>query len=134
MIRGITAGAMDLLHAGHLTFLASCAKRCDELTVLLHVNPKVDRDTKNKPIESVYERYERLYACRYVDRIIPYETEEDLLNYLVTHDIQKRFLGSEYENLPYTGKGLPIEVVFIPREHNYSSTNLRKRIENSIIN
>lgn len=125
---GFIASAFDLLHPGHLALLASASKRCDHLVVGLHINPQMEREWKNKPIETAYERYIRLDACKYVDEIFPYETEEDLYNFLVTRKIDIRFLGSDYEGKSFTGDKLPIEVVLLPREHNWSSTNLRKRI------
>lgn len=124
---GITAGAFDLLHAGHVAFLGNAKKRCDKLIVLLHVDPSIQRESKNKPVQTVYERYQQLNACRFVDEVVPYETEKDLYNYLVINNINIRFLGSEYINTPFTGSKLLLDVFYIPREHNYSSTELRER-------
>lgn len=128
MIKGFVASAFDLLHPGHLAMLGSARNRCDYLIVGLHVNPRMERKYKNKPIETAYERYERLKACKYVDEIFPYETEQDLYNFLVTKKVDVRFLGSDYVDKEFTGSDLPITVVFLPREHNWSSTDLRKRI------
>ena len=138
IIRGFTAGAWDLLHAGHVTFLIQAKAECDQLCVGLHYNPALENDDKNKPIQSVYERFIQLAGCTAVDRIIPYETEDDLINILATGNFKKRFLGSDYEQTVYgaptiTGRDLcvrrNIELVFLPRLHNYSSTELRARIK-----
>lgn len=128
MIRGFTCSAFDLLHPGHLFLLRESKRRCEYLVVGLHVNPHVERPIKHKPIQSVFERYMQLVATRWVDEVIPYETEADLVNLLKTCDLTVRFVGDEYRNREVTGSGLvPIE--YIPRKHNYSTTELRRRIQ-----
>ena len=128
-MKGFICGAFDLLHPGHLYTLKECRKRCDSLIVGLHVNPQEERPEKNKPVESVFERYVRLLSCKYVDTIVPYENNNDLMNLLNTFDIDVRFLGEDYKGHEDKIIGfdiLPIE--YIPRKHNYSSTELRKRL------
>lgn len=118
---------MDLLHPGHLAMLSYAREHCDWLIVGLHTNPQLDRPEKNKPIESVFERWMRLKACRWVDEIIPYDTEADLINLLNTLTIDVRFLSEEYQDRGFTGKGIVPEH-FNPRKHNFSSTELRERL------
>jgi glycerol-3-phosphate cytidylyltransferase len=132
MITGITFGAFDLLHAGHVAMLEEAKRKCDFLMVGLHVDPTTERpDTKNKPIQSVYERWKQLNAMKAVDEIIPYETEQDIVNMLATLGIDKRFIGSDYVDRNITGQEVcqarGIEIVFIDRVHNYSSSELRER-------
>lgn len=132
MIRGITFGAFDLLHAGHVVFLKECSDRCDELTVGIHINPKLERPNKNVPVQSLLERTLQIGACKYVDFYFPYETEEELANVLKIDQYNIRFLGSDYEKdkKKITAQALvPIE--FIPRTHSWSTTELRERIKNS---
>ena len=124
---GFIAGAFDLLHPGHIHALAFASYHCDFLIVGLHVDPSLERKGKNKPIQTVYERYCQLRACKYVDRIIPYETENDLLNVLATESLDVRFLGSEYEDRKITGREL-VHIEYIPRLHSFSSSELRKRL------
>ena len=128
MIRGITFSAFELLHPGHLMFLESARQQCDHLTVGLHVNPNFCNPKKSIPVETVWDRYTRLRAVKWVDDIIPYETEKDLENMLRTARFAVRFLGSEYEwNTNYTGKDF-LDNIYIPRFHDYSSSNLKLRI------
>ena len=133
MTIGFTCGAFDLLHAGHVHFLKSCSDRCDRLMVGLHSNPQIDRPFKNKPVQSLYERWIQLNSCEYVSNIIPYDTENDLTNMLATLDYDVRFVGSEYLNTILTGQDvcekLNKKIVYIDRLHNYSSTELRQRIK-----
>lgn len=125
---GFTCGAWDLLHAGHISFLAEAKSQCSHLVVGLHTNPNLDRREKNIPVQSTYERYVQLCGCKYIDSIIPYDTELDLLNILLTNKFDIRFLGTDYENKPFTGDHLPIDVLFIERYHSYSTSELRDRI------
>jgi glycerol-3-phosphate cytidylyltransferase len=132
MITGFTCSAFDLLHAGHVEMLRECKGHCDWLIVGLHINPKVDRPAKNAPVQSVYERYVQLRACKYVDEIIPYETEEDLINIMAIEPINIRFVGVEYKDTYVTGQDIcekrDIEILYNNRYHGYSSTELRSRL------
>ena len=129
--RGITCGAMDLFHACHVLMLKSCKEHCDYLIVCLHTNPQLDRPEKNKPIQSLVERYIQLSGNKYVDEIIPYETEADLLEIFKGIVFDNRFLGEDWKGRDFTGHDLPgmqDKVIFNKREHDYSSSGLRRRI------
>jgi len=129
MKKGITASTFDLLHAGHILMLKEAKSVCDYLIVALQVDPTIDRPEKNKPIQSYYERWVQLSAVKYVDEIIPYSTEEELMTILQNYDIDIRILGDEYERKLFTGSKLDMEYYFNKRTHNYSSTELRNRIK-----
>jgi len=128
--RGITASTFDLLHAGHILMLKEAKSVCDYLIVALQVNPTIDRPTKNQPIQSFYERWVQLSAVRYVDEVIPYSSESELLTILQNYNIDIRILGDEYEHKMFTGRDLHMEYHFNKRTHGYSSTELRERIKN----
>jgi glycerol-3-phosphate cytidylyltransferase len=130
---GFTCGAFDLLHPGHLLMLKECRDQCDQLIVGLHSDPTIDRPEKNKPLQTMYERYVQLSACRYVTEIVPYDTERDLYNMMATLPINVRFVGSDHIHDHVTGyevcKDRGIEIVFNDRYHDYSSSELRDRIK-----
>ena len=134
MRKGFTCGAMDVLHSGHVLMLEQCKRHCDHLTVGLHTNPQLDRPEKNKPIQSLVERYIQLRGQDSVDQIIPYETESDLMELLIALDYDVRFVGSDWKDKPFTGHDIPghlDKVFYNTREHNYSSSGLRERIANA---
>jgi glycerol-3-phosphate cytidylyltransferase len=129
---GFNCSTFDLLHAGHVTMLKTEKQHCDYLICALQVDPTIDRpDTKSKPIQSVYERYVQLQACKYVDEILVYSTEDDLENLLKTQTIHIRFLGDEYKSKPFTGKQWcldnGIEIFYHSRQHSFSSSALRQK-------
>ena len=124
---GFTCGVMDLLHPGHVLMLKECRGQCDFLIVGLQENA---REGKEQPIEIYEERHIRLEGCKYVDKIIPYNTEGDLYNLLVELKPDIRFLGEDHRNKPFTGDDLDIKIIYNTRDHNYSSSSLRKRIIN----
>jgi glycerol-3-phosphate cytidylyltransferase len=129
---GFNCSSFDLLHAGHVTMLKMEKQLCDYLIVALQIDPTVDRPgIKNKPVQSAYERYVQLQACKYVDEILIYETEFDLLQLLQTQTIHIRFLSDEYLNRDFTGKQWcidnDIELHYHKRTHVYSSSELRAR-------
>jgi glycerol-3-phosphate cytidylyltransferase len=130
---GITFSTFDLLHAGHIAMLAEAKNHCDYLICGLQTDPTIDRpDTKNKPVQSLVERQIQLSACRFVDEIVVYETESDLIDLILTLPIDVRILGVEYEDTNFTGRneGIArgITNVFNKRDHSFSSSSLRKRV------
>lgn len=131
MRKGFTASAFDLLHAGHIAMLEEAKNQCDYLIVGLHTDPTIDRPLKNKPVQSVYERFIQLKGCKFVDEIIPYDTEEDLINLLQMVNPDYRFIGEEYRGKSFTGNQLPIKMIYTTRRHNFSSSGLRDRIKNA---
>jgi glycerol-3-phosphate cytidylyltransferase len=133
MIVGFTASAFDLLHAGHVQMLREAKTQCDYLICGLQTNPQVDRPEKNKPVQSIVERYIQLSAVKYVDEIVPYETEKDLLSVLTSYPINVRVLGDEYKDQMFTGRELcetlGIRLYFNSRQHDFSTSGLRERIK-----
>jgi len=129
---GITCSTFDLLHAGHVVMLEEAKRSCDYLIAALQVDPTIDRQSKNKPIQSVVERQIQLAAVKYVDEIVMYHTEADLEDLFLTLPIDVRILGAEYKGSAFTAKKIcldrNIEFVFNGRDHSFSSTSLRQRI------
>ena len=130
MTKGFICGSWDLLHVGHLILLEKCKDKCDYLLVGLHVDPNVERRGKNKPIESIFERLMRLKSCKFVDGVIIYQTEAELEVILRNMDIDIRFLGTDYNGEKKITAEDAVEICYIDRNHNYSTTELRERIKN----
>ena len=126
---GFTCGAFDLLHAGHIVMLEEAKSKCDKLIVGLQTDPSIDRPEKNKPIQSVYERFIQLSAVKYIDQIIPYDTEESLMDLLQSQHIDIRFIGEDYREKKFTGSELPINIEYTSRKHSFSSSSLRERVK-----
>ena len=129
---GFTASTWDLLHAGHVQMLREAKEQCDYLICGLQIDPSIDRNTKNAPLQTTVERYTQLKAVRYVDEIIPYITEEDLEDILSMYHIDVRILGDEYRDEDFTGKDIckkrDIQLYFNKRDHRFSSSDLRYRL------
>ena len=128
MIKGFTCGAFDILHAGHALMLKECKQHCDYLIVGLQRDPSIDRPKKNKPVQSYEERDIMLRSIRWVDEVVYYDTEDDLLDLLRNLDINIRIIGADWKGKKYTGWELGIPVTFNTRDHGYSSSSLRKRV------
>jgi len=130
---GITFSTFDLLHAGHIGMLREAKANCDYLIVGLQSDPTIDRpDTKNKPVQTMVERYAQLNALHLVDEIVPYQTEQDVIDILELFQLDVRFLGEEYKLTDFTGKDIcqerGIALHFNKRDHRFSSSDLRKRV------
>jgi glycerol-3-phosphate cytidylyltransferase len=134
LTKGLTASSFDLLHAGHIQMLEDAKGECDYLICALQTDPSVDRPEKNKPIQSLYERYIQLRAVRWVDDIIPYTTEEELLQLTEIIHPDVRIIGEEYKDKDFTGKDYcqknGINIYYNRRQHALSTSDLRKRVAN----
>lgn len=132
---GITFSTFDLFHAGHVKMLEEAKSKCNYLIVGLQLDPSIDRPEKNKPTQSVIERYVQLRGCKYVDEIIPYISESDLIDVLSSFKIDLRIIGKEYKDKLFTGKDYcnkkGIEIYYNERDHRFSSSALRKQVSDS---
>jgi glycerol-3-phosphate cytidylyltransferase len=130
---GFTVSTFDCLHAGHISMLKEAKEVCDYLVVGLLVDPTNDRpETKNKPVQSVLERYIQLQAVKYIDEIVPVESERDIYNLLLILHPDIRIVGEEYKGKVFTGSDLEIEIHFNKRRHSFSTSELRERISQTI--
>lgn len=126
---GFTCSCFDLFHAGHIMMLREAKTQCDYLIVGLQTDPTLDRPEKNTPIQSITERFVQLSACKYVDEIVVYATEKDLVDVLNAFPIDVRILGEEYRDRQFTGNDIEMEFYFNKRQHSFSTTELRNRIK-----
>lgn len=133
---GFTCSAFDLLHSGHYLMLENCKANCDVLIIGLQTDPTLNEEyrvktggkNKNKPVQSQAERLIQIKGCRYVDYVVMYSTEEELYDLLKSMNIDIRFIGEDWKGKKYTGHDLPTQIHFNPRNHSYSTTDLRKRV------
>ena len=132
MKTGITFSTFDLLHSGHVQMLREASQQCDYLIVGLQTDPTINRPEKNKPVQSIVERYVQLSSVKWIDEIIPYETEQDVENILKMFLPDVRIIGEDYRFKDFTGKELcreiGIEIFYNNRKHDFSTSALRKRI------
>ena len=137
MITGFTASTFDLLHAGHVSMLREAKDQCDYLICALQVDPSLDRPEKNPPVQTLVERWTQLQAIKYVDEIIPYQTEQDLEDILKMFDFDVRIIGAEYKDKTFTGRATcaarGIEIYFNRRDHRFSTSDLRRRVSSLAI-
>ncbi len=129
---GLTLSTFDLLHAGHVAMLREAKTICDYLICGLQVDPSLDREGKNAPVQTLVERYVQLAGVKYVDEIVCYQGESDVIDILEMFDIDVKIMGEEYKNKDFTGKEVcrrkGIRLYFNKREHRFSSSDLRRRV------
>ena len=131
---GITFSTFDLLHAGHIAMLREAKEVCDYLICGIQVDRSKDRPEKNKPVQTLVERWMQLQGVKYVDEIIPYESERDVEDILQLFNIDVRIIGDEYKHGKFTGRAIcaarGIEIYFNKRDHRFSTSDLRLRVHN----
>jgi glycerol-3-phosphate cytidylyltransferase len=130
-IKGIIAGAFDLIHPGYIRMFKECKTHCNHLTVALHVDPSTERSNKLKPVHTEDERKEILLSMKYIDDVVSYHNEEQFHNLLKSKEYKLRFLGQDYQDGSYTGKDIDIDIIFVDRSHQYSTTELKRQITKS---
>ena len=130
--KGIIAGAFDVIHPGYIRMFKDAKSYCNHLTVALHLDPSIERDVKLKPVHTKEERREILLALEDIDDVVFYEVENQFLNYLRSGEYNVRFLGTDYLKGNYTGKDISIDIVWLSRNHDYSTTRLKTLIYNSV--
>tara|TARA_R110000868_G_scaffold48368_1_gene157221 strand:+ start:6918 stop:7640 length:723 start_codon:yes stop_codon:yes gene_type:complete len=130
-VKGIIAGAFDIIHPGYVRMFKECKKHCNHLTIALHKDPSADRPTKLSPVHSIDDRKEILGSIAHIDDIIVYEYENEFHSYLRSGEYKVRFLGEDYLDGSYTGKDIGIKIIFVDRSHDYSTTELKRKIVKS---
>jgi glycerol-3-phosphate cytidylyltransferase len=128
MIRGVIAGSFDIIHPGYINMLKQAKLVCDHLTIALHEQPNFERNNKMLCILTLEERKDILYSIKYVDNIVEYKTETELLTLLKINNFDVRILGDDYLNKYITGKDLCNKTTFVDRSHNWSTTKFKKLI------
>tara|TARA_B100001059_G_C17433814_1_gene379302 strand:+ start:75 stop:506 length:432 start_codon:yes stop_codon:yes gene_type:complete len=130
---GVIAGNFDVIHPGYIEMFNEMKKHVNEIHVLLHIDPSIDRPEKNKPVLSLHDRKMTLLALKGISKVSSYSTEKDLLNLIIKINPNIRFLGNDYKNrTDYTGHGLTPKIVFLSRDHGWSTTKFKNLIANSI--
>lgn len=130
---GFTAGNFDLLHPGYIYTFETAKNHCDYFMVFLQRDPSETRYTKYKPVIPLYERYKTLMAIKYIDEVVTYQTEEELINLIEFYKPDLRILGDDYIGKRFTGDHLPIEVLYTTRAHNWSTTRIKDLITEQTI-
>ena len=130
---GFTAGNFDLLHPGYIYTFETAKEHCDYFMVFLQRDPSETRYTKYKPVIPLYERYKTLMAIKYIDEVVTYQTEEDLINLMEFYKPDVRILGDDYIGKRFTGDNMPIEVIYTTRSHNWSTTRIKDLITKQTI-
>ena len=132
MIKGFIAGNFDVIHPGYVKLFKECKDNCDHFTILLHSDPSIERPHKLKPILSLDERKEMLFSIKYIDDIITYTYEKELVLILMKENFDLRFLGDDYINKKFTGDHLNIKIFFVNRDHGWSTTKFKELISRTV--
>jgi cytidyltransferase-like protein len=127
-IIGFTAGNFDLLHPGYIYTFEEAKRHCDYFMVFLQRDPSETRNTKYKPVIPLYERYKTLMSIKYIDEVVTYQTEEDLIKLIEFYKPDVRILGDDYIGKRFTGDHLPIKVIYTTRSHDWSTTKIKDLI------
>lgn len=129
MKRIVVNGTFDILHSGHLALLNHARSLGDYLIVAIDSDQRVKKlKGPGRPINTQQERQEMLSNLRAVDEVRIFDTDQDLIDIVVTADVMVK--GSDYRDRSVVGKTYCKELVFFDRIHGFSTTQKIQDIAN----
>jgi glycerol-3-phosphate cytidylyltransferase len=130
--KGIIAGNFDAIHPGYIDMFKQSREHCNYLVVALQDDPTIERPSKCKPVLSYDDRKKILQSIRYIDEVIYYNTEKELENILKNKEFNVRILGDDYIDKQATGQEYSEKIVYIKRDHGWSTTKYKNLICKSL--
>ena len=127
MIKVWTNGCFDILHRGHIEMFRYAKSLGDELVVGIDTDEKVKKDKgKNRPIISLQDRIFMLQSIKYINKVIPFDSTEDLRKTIRWYQPDLMVIGSDWKGKDVIGREFSDKLVFFNRVGDYSTTNFLK--------
>ncbi len=131
MKRVITYGTFDLLHYGHINLLRRAKALGDYLIVALSTDD-FNQNEKHKHTYFTYEQRKQLVeSVRYVDLVIPERNWEQKASDIHEYHIDIFVIGDDWKGKFDYLKNEGIEVVYLPRTPEISSSQIKKDLFDS---
>ena len=133
MINGFVCGVFDMYHAGHVMMLKECRENCDYLIVAINEAENIDTKInpgKKLPLYSIEERVMIMESCKYVDKVLSYNSEDELLALMKKYSPDIRCLGDDYREKKITGSELNIRIHYTDRSHGLSTSKYKSQLTN----
>ena len=120
-----TNGCFDVLHRGHIELFRYAKSLGDELVVGIDTDEKVKLDKgKNRPINNLQDRMYMLQSIKYIDKVIPFDSTEDLRKTIRWYQPDLMVIGSDWKGKDVIGREFSDKLVFFDRVGNYSTTKI----------
>jgi rfaE bifunctional protein nucleotidyltransferase chain/domain len=124
-------GTFDVLHPGHMSLLTYASSLGNELLVAIDSDRRVkEKKGLDRPINNEYIRAKMLLHIKGVDRVVVFDTDEELRNAVKEYEPDIMIVGSDYENKDVIGSEYAKELEFFKRDERYSSTKIINSIAN----
>lgn len=128
MKRVITYGTFDLLHYGHINLLRRAKELGDYLVVCLSTDEFNWNSKRKKSYFSYEKRKQMLEAIRYVDLVVPETCWEQKISDIKEYKIDIFVMGNDWEGKFDFLKKEGVEVVYLPRTKEISSSKIKNDI------
>src|SRR5215813_12428181 len=113
LIKIWTNGCFDILHRGHIELFKYARSLGDELTVGVDSDRKVMRDKGHeRPINNLEDRIEMLNSIRYIDKVVHFDSIDDLECLIKNHKPDIMVIGSDWKGKRIIGGICAKEVQF----------------------
>ena len=120
-----TNGCFDVLHRGHLELFRYAKSLGDELVVGVDTDEKVKLDKGNdRPINNLQDRMFMLQSIKYIDKVISFNSTEDLSNTIKWYKPDIMVIGSDWRDKEVIGEMFADKLVFFDRVGNYSTSQI----------
>ena len=122
-------GTFDVLHLGHIKLLEKGADLGDFLIVGVDSDRRVSElKGETRPINKLVSRITLLESIKYVDRVVTFDSDEELETLIKTIRPQIMVIGDDYKDKRIIGKEYINEIVFFPKLDGFSSTNIINKL------
>ena len=127
-----TNGCFDILHRGHIELFRYAKSLGEELVVGIDSDEKVKKDKgESRPINNLQDRIYMLQSIKYIDRVIPFDSTEDLRKTIRWYQPDLMVIGSDWKGKDVIGREFSDKLVFFDRIEKYSSTKIIKALDSN---
>ena len=122
-------GTFDIVHLGHIQMLKKAAELGDFLIVGVDSDRRVSElKGEERPINKLVSRITLLEAIKYVDRVVSFDSDEQLETLIKTMRPAIMVIGEEYKDKRIIGSQYVGEIVYFPKMDGFSSTNIINKL------
>lgn len=117
-------GTFDIVHLGHIK-LFEYAKSFGNLRVAIDSDERVKSlKGQNRPFNNLKSRKEFLLSIKYIDEVVTFSTDDELINQIKEYSPDIMVIGGDYREKSIIGSDFINKILYFDRIDKYSTTNI----------